>query len=91
MGDLYNHLGCSISEDSFILIGGFIFGLFLVVSDNLLHPFFNPIVGEICSVSSMEKEYSFVQCNYSQNTERSFHTKVDLPLLRSDASHINRS
>ena len=41
MGDLYNRLGCSISEDSFI------FGLFLVVSDDLLHPFLIPAVGNL--------------------------------------------
>ncbi len=46
MGDLYNRLGCSISEDSLIFIGSFIFCLLLVVSDNLLHPFVIPIVGK---------------------------------------------
>lgn len=46
LGDLYNCLGYSISEGSLIFIGGFILCLFLVVSDDLLHPFFIPILGK---------------------------------------------
>ena len=41
-----NCLGCSISEGSFVFISGFILCLFLVVSDDLLHPFFIPILGK---------------------------------------------
>ena len=46
LGDLYNCLGYSISEGSLIFIGGFLLCLFLVVSDDLLHPFFIPILGK---------------------------------------------
>ena len=46
LGDLYNCLGGSISEGSFIFISSFILCLFLVVSDDLLHLFFIPIMGK---------------------------------------------